>query len=374
MTGRLEVVSAGPLATLQDLGRPGWRRWGVPKSGALQPDWLRIANRLVNQPDGAAAIEFFVTGPTLKAAAGPLRLGFAGDFAITLERANGERSAVQPWRSLTLLTGDTVRIGALRTARAGYIAAAGLRLPRVLGSAATYTRAQIGGLHGRALAAGDCLEAGDGSETADRLEAADGPAANPAPMQAAALRAERQLTPPPAPDFSPIRVVPGPQADHFSAAVLAAFFAADYQVSADADRMGLRLQGPALVHRSDAPDKGAEIVSDATVPGSIQVPGNGQPIVLLADGQTAGGYPKIGTVASADLPRLALAAIGSTLRFEAVTVAQAEALARQHEAAVQRLLARIGPLRMDAGIDLDAIYAHNLVSGMIDARDPGDLA
>ena len=172
---------------------------------------------------------------------------------------------------------------------------------------------------------------------------------------------------PPTALTGPIRVVPGPQADYFSEATLAAFFAGSYRVSAEADRMGVRLQGPALVHRSD---KGAEIVSDATVPGSIQVPGNGLPIVLLADGQTVGGYPKIGTVASADLGRLATAPVGAELRFEAVTVAQAETLARAHEAEVRAWLAAIELLALDGDIDLHAIYGNNLVSGIIDAQHP----
>ena len=131
--------------------------------------------------------------------------------------------------------------------------------------------------------------------------------------------------------------------------------------------MGLRLQGPALAHRAE---KGNEIVSDATVPGSVQVPGNGLPIVLLADGQTAGGYPKIGTVTSADLARLALAPIGSSVRFAPVGVAEAEAAARAAEAELRALLATVRTLALDGDIDLDAIYAVNLVSGMIDALDP----
>ena len=148
---------------------------------------------------------------------------------------------------------------------------------------------------------------------------------------------------------------------------MAAFLQTPFRISRDADRMGLRLEGTPLQHR---PDKGAEIVSDAAVPGSIQVPGNGLPIVLLADGQTVGGYPKIGTVASADLGRLATAPIGAELRFEAVTVAQAEAAARAHEAALQQLLRSIEPLLTDGDIDLDAIYRSNLVSGIIDAQHP----
>lgn len=345
MTATLEIVSPGALATIQDLGRLGWRRLGVPRAGALDPALLRIANALVGNADGAAAIEFFVAGPTLKAVDEPVQLGLAGNFPVTLQRANGERKQLDAWRSVTLQPGESLRIGAPRAARGGIVAVRGLSVPAVLGSAATYTRARLGGLGGRALQAGDKL-------TAAALPLHDGTAT-----------LDRHVPRPPAADRSTIRVVPGPQADHFDATALAAFFAAEYQVSADADRMGVRLQGPALVHNA----RGAEVVSDATVPGSIQVPGNGQPIVLLADGQTAGGYAKIATVISADLPRLALAPVGALLRFEAVNVVQAETLAREREAELRRLLATIEPLRMDGDIDLHAIYAAELVSGMIDA-------
>ncbi len=345
MITALEVVSPGALATIQDLGRSGWRRFGVPRAGALDPALLHIANVLVGNPADAAAIEFFVAGPTLKAVGAPVRLGLAGDFPVTLLNQQGERKQIDAWRSVTLQPGDTLRIGSPRTARGGIVAVRGLCVPTVLGSAATYTRARLGGLDGRALAAGDKLAL--------------------APLQDRAATLERRLPRPPVADRSPIRVVPGPQADHFDADARAAFFAADYRVSADADRMGVRLQGQALVHNA----KGAEIVSDATVPGSIQVPGNGQPIVLLADGQTAGGYPKIATVISADLPRLALAPVGASIRFAAVTVADAEIIARERAAVLRRLLATVEPLAMDGDIDLNAIYAANLVSGMIDALD-----
>ena len=310
----LEVVSPGALATLQDLGRSGWRRLGVPRCGALDPALLRIANVLAGNEEGAVAIEFFVAGPTLKAVNEALQLGFAGDCLLTLVRVDGGRSTMQSWRSLTLMPGDSVRVGAPRSARAAYVAVAGLQVAPVLGSASTYTRAQLGGHGGRALCAGDKLNV---------LSAA---------VKEGAPALQRLLRQPPLVSRAAIRVVPGPQADYFDAATLQAFFATPYQVSAEADRMGVRLLGPALRHRAD---KGSDIVSDATVPGAIQVPGNGQPIVLLADGQTAGGYPKIGTVISADLPRLALAPIHSVLHFEAVTVAQAEAIARTHEATLR---------------------------------------
>lgn len=347
MSAVLEIVHPGALATIQDLGRTGWRRFGVPRAGALDPALLRIANVLVGNPEGAAAIEFFVAGPTLKAVDAPVQLGIAGDCPLTLQRANGERKQLDAWRSVTLLPGDTLRIGAPHASRAGVVAVRGLSIPAVLGSAATYTRARLGGWCGRALAAGDPL------------------AVAAPPLHEGAVPSERRLPRPRAAAHGAIRVVPGPQADHFDAATLEAFFAADYRVSADADRMGVRLQGPALVHNA----RGSEIVSDATVPGSIQVPGNGLPIVLLADGQTAGGYPKIATVISADLPRLALAPVGTAIRFAAVTVAQAEAIACDAEADLRRLLATIEPLALDGDIDLQAIYAANLVSGMIDALD-----
>jgi 5-oxoprolinase (ATP-hydrolysing) subunit C len=346
MTASIEISAPGALAMVQDLGRIGWRRFGVPRAGALDPAWLRIANALAGNAEDAPAIEFFVAGPTLKALDAPVQLAFAGDFPLTLTRASG-RTMLESWRSVTLLPGDTLRVGQPRSGRVGYVAAAGLTVAPVLGSASTYARARLGGFNGRALVAGD------------RLQVAAVPAPGPH-----SIAPERVLRAPPATAAGSIRVVLGPQDDFFDAATLAAFVAAEYRVSRDADRMGVRLEGPALKHR---PDKGAEIVSDATVPGSIQVPGNGLPIVLLADGQTAGGYPKIATVVSADLPRLATAAVGASIRFEAVSVAQAEELACGREVEVRLQLAAIVPLTLFEGIDLDAIYGANLVSGMIDA-------
>lgn len=351
MSAAIEVTAPGVLATIQDLGRSGWRRFGVPRAGALDAGLLRIANRLAGNDQAAPGIEFFIAGPSFKALDATVRLAFAGDFTLMLQRG-GERSVLESWRSVTLQPGDSLRIGAPRAGRVGYVAIGGLAVPAVLGSASTYTRARLGGLQGRALAAGDRLQV----------------AAVPQPPPGATAP-ESVLKAPPVMSDAPIRVVPGPQDDHFDAATFGRFFGAEYRVSRDADRMGMRLEGPALQHR---PDKGAEIVSDATVPGSIQVPGNGLPIVLLADGQTAGGYPKIATVISADLARLACAAVGAVLRFAAVSVAQAEALAHEREAELQRCLAAIEPLTLVDGIDLEAIYANNLISAMIDALHPAD--
>ena len=155
--------------------------------------------------------------------------------------------------------------------------------------------------------------------------------------------------------------LPGPQADHFSAAALEALVGGDYRVTTEADRMGIRLEGARLEHTA-----AAEIVSDATVPGSIQVPGAGQPIVLLADAQTAGGYPKIATVIGADLGRLAALRPGQMLRFATVTAAEGAQIARAAEAETRALIAAIRPLPAD-GIDLVALYTGNLVDGVVHA-------
>jgi allophanate hydrolase len=316
----VEVVSPGVLASLQDLGRHGYRRYGVPRSGALEPAWLRIANALAGAPGGAAAIEAFLLGPTLRANGGPVRIGLAGDVSAELERG-GERRPIGSWRSVTLRPGDTLRVGPSRPARAAYVAVAGLEVEAVLGSASAFLRGGFAGLAGRPLRAGDVLRAAP-------------PPAGP----------ERALPQPPARPSGPFRAVPGPQDDRFAGDALANLLGEEWKVTNASDRMGARLDGPRLAHRTPS---ASEIVSDAIVPGAIQVPGSGQPIVLLADCQTIGGYAKIATVASADLPRLAVLPPGARLRFARATVEEAEAAARAREAEVRALLASIRPLPPD---------------------------
>jgi 5-oxoprolinase (ATP-hydrolysing) subunit C len=333
----LEVLAPGAYASLQDAGRRGYRRVGVPWAGVLDPRAMRIANALVGNPDGAPVIEGFDGGLQLAARGGPVRVAVAADAVLEHEHA-GERRSVGAWRSLTLADGDVLRVRRIDAGRVVVVAVEGLAVPRVLGSASTYARAALGGVDGRALAAGTRLPAG----VAER-------------------RPEKMLRDPPRRPTGPIRIVAGPQADHFDTATLAAFAAADYRVTAEADRMGVRLEGPALRHLGPP-----EIISDATVPGSIQVPGKGQPIVLLADAQTAGGYPKIATVIGADLPRLATSRPGQTLRFTFVDASAAEGLARAAEAETRALLARLGPL-LEGGVDETALYAANLVSGVVHA-------
>jgi allophanate hydrolase len=338
---RIEVVSPGAYASVQDAGRRGFRRVGVPWSGVLDARLMRIANALVGNDAGAPVIECFDGGLQLAARDGAVRLAVAGDAVLEHDGA-GQRRTVAAWRSLTLCAGDLLRVRRLAPGRLAVVAIEGLSLPRVLGSASTFARAALGGLDGRALRAGARL-----------------------PAAPARPRREQTLALPPRPASGPIRLIAGPQADHFSAATLAALVDADYRVGADADRMGVRLEGPPLAHRGPA-----EIVSDATVPGAIQVPGNGQLIVLLNDAQTAGGYPKIATVIGADLPRVAACPPGQVLRFAWVGATQGEQLARAAEAELQALLSSLRPV-LDGGVDLAALYGSNLVSGVVDMQAPG---
>jgi allophanate hydrolase len=216
----------------------------------------------------------------------------------------------------------------------------GIDLAPQLGSASTYVRGRMGGINGLTLKAGDSV-----------------PLRQPAAME----RPERMLAQP----FDlaleqPVRVMLGPQADFFSEAAIEQFLSAEYVVSAQSDRMGFRLEGVPLAH-----EKGYNIVSDGIVTGSIQVPGSGQPIVLLADAQTTGGYPKIATVISTDIPVLGRRRPGRKVRFAAVGLAEAQALRRDQEAFLRRCTASLRVADSAAVIDVAALYTESLISGVV---------
>lgn len=336
MNAALVVVQPGLHTTVQDGGRIGAQAFGVPVSGALDPDQLRLANALVGNAAGEAALEILHVGPVLEVATGSVRVALAA-FDGALETGDGR--TVPAWRGVTLKEGDRLRVVASRAAACAYLAVeGGFDLAPVLGSRSTYTRGGFGGFRGRALATGDRL---------------------PLRRDRASERGDLRLPDPPAPGAGPLRVVLGPQDDRFTAEAVATFFASDYAVGPAADRMGLRLDGPALAHRG-----GHDIVSDGTAWGAIQVPGDGRPVLLLVDRQTTGGYPKIGAVCTADLPRAGRLKPGDRVRFAAVGVEEAQALRRAHEAGLKRLLAGMVPAD-ERVVDLEALYSANLVSGAI---------
>jgi allophanate hydrolase len=290
----LLIRQAGPMLTVQDLGRVGMLHLGVSGSGPMDAASMRIANRLVGNDEGRAVLEFAHVGGHFEVFE-PVRFAVTGgavEITVDGERRDG-------WESFPLLPGQLLKIGALRDAVWGYLAfSGGLDTPPVLGARSTHLRTGIGGFEGRRIAAGDRLPLGTGEA---------------APLMA--------LTRPFRRPIGPVRVVKGPQGDHFDAAAWGDFLGTGFTISASRDRMAQMLEGPAICAVG-----GHDIVSDGTVGGSIQVPSSGRPIVLMAERQTTGGYPKIATVASVDLPRLAQAMTGSSLRFKLISQDEAEEL------------------------------------------------
>jgi biotin-dependent carboxylase-like uncharacterized protein len=349
MTAALRVLSPGLMTTVQDLGRLGYQHLGVPVSGALDPIGLRAANLLVGNAPGTAALEIAYQGPALAVEADSIRIALAGGRApaeVVSQDGDGGSERLPLLESARLRRGQVVRIGALAGSAVLYLAVeGGFDIAPVLGSRSTYTRAAIGGIEGRALKAGDAI---------------------PLKLAAAPEREERLL---PSLDLAPpkrFRVILGPQDDYFTEAGIAALLNSTYTVTPASDRMGMRLAGTVIAHA-----KGYNIVSDGIAPGSIQVPGNGLPIVLLADRQTTGGYPKIATVISADMPALGRLVPGSKVAFEAVDIEAAEAAARQLAADLAAMPDRIVPARRGSVVDAVKLMGENLVSGMVDARDGG---
>ncbi len=342
--GTLKIRDPGPVTTVQDAGRLTARRWGVPVAGTLVPDWLFLANALVGNGEEAAGLEFWLTGPRFTVETDAVLLAVGGPAEMKVEGAEGARS-VPPWTATRAERGDKVGVGRVGSGTTAVLAVSGgIDTRPVLGSRATYTRAALGGLDGRALRPGDDLPLGT-QGSAEPLALSD----------------------PPIDQDDPIRVVLGPQDDHFQPEALEAFLNGQYTVTDMVDRMGMRLDGPALAHR--VPEL-AQIASDGSVPGAVQVPGNGQPIVLLADAQTVGGYPKIATVISADLPRLARLAPGEMVRFVAVGVSEAEEHYRRKIASLRALMKQAKPTWLASGLDLRCLYAANLISGMVDMTRP----
>jgi biotin-dependent carboxylase-like uncharacterized protein len=332
--GRLHILAGGLATTIQDLGRYGFQRLGVAPAGALDAQALRLANALVGNMPGEAGLEILLLGPRFRVEQAAVRLALVG--AETGLIIDGRRHP--PNGSVTVTPGAEITIPAF-PGRASAILAigGGLDLTPVMGSRSTDRRAGFGELEGRALKTGDVL-----------------------PLRAPAPTGPERWSPPLVDPTGPIRIVLGPQAEHFTDAAVATFLGETYTVSPESDRMGLRLAGPALAHRA-----GPDIVSDGIVTGAIQVPGNGQPIILLPDRQTTGGYAKIGCVISADLPRLGRRRPGDDLRFEAVDVETAVVLRRDTEAEFQALLGQVRDMSPDT--DSEALLGINLIGGVVSA-------
>ena len=298
----IQVLEPGFFTTLQDLGRPGFGHLGVPTAGAADSFSLRVANHLVGNPDAAAALEMTSQGATLAFDA-PAYVALTGaEVDATLD---GQPLPMH--QTIAVPAGAVLRSGRIRTGLRCYLAVAGgIVVPKVMGSASADT---LAGLGPPALTAGMQLETGA-----------------PAQITGFYLRA-----PPRYGDSATLRIMPGPQEDWFDAAAPGQLLESEYRVLPQSDRSGLRLEGKIL-----ARNRREELKSMGVVAGSVQVPGSGQPIVLLANHGATGGYPVIANVISADLPVLGQLAAGARLRFAPLNRAEALALLRAQEERLER--------------------------------------
>lgn len=291
----LKIISPGLFTTVQDRGRFGFQQFGVPPCGILDRWAGNLANLLVGNDHGVAVLEFTFMGGQMEAM-GEFNLAMTGaDMGLTI---NGKRC--DNWASHGVRTGDMICLGPVDKGCRTYLAlTGGIDVPEVMGSRSTYLGASMGGYEGRMLAAGDVIKRGPG-------KALDIP-----------LKIPHDLIPQYGSRIV-LRAVPGPQDGYFDRG-MDIFFNSSFTVTDKANRMGYRLQGPVVHRKKDMPKS---IISEPSLPGGVQIPEDGQPIVLLAE-QTVGGYAKIATVISSDLDRLAQAIPGNRVRFEAVTLEQA---------------------------------------------------
>ena len=310
----LEIVSPGMLTSVQDLGRRGYQRFGIPVSGAMDTPALRFANILVGNRESAAGLEATVMGPTLR---------FLVDTTIALAGADLGASldgvSIPTWRSIPVPAGSALSFQGPKDGIRGYIAVAGgIDVPVLMGSRSSYLKGAFGGFEGRALAAGDVLKT-----LPSRI--------------ATGKNLPFELTPAEYGHNHLLRVVLGPQDDVFLPEAIETFTSSEYDIGAQSDRMGYRLEGPSLKHTN-----GADIISDATTLGSVQVPGDGNPIVLLADRGTTGGYTKIATVIGPDLSFLVQAMPGDKVRFSPVTFDESRSILLEQESFISDVKKAVG--------------------------------
>jgi biotin-dependent carboxylase-like uncharacterized protein len=297
------VEAPGLLTSVQDLGRYGFGAIGVSPAGAADPLSLRLGNRLVGNPENAASLEMTLLGGAFVFPQGAIVALVGSDFGASVdgrEVANGESCEVR--------AGQTLRLGASRLGARCYLCVAGgIAVPAFLGSASTHVLSHLGGFDGRPLKKGDLLPIGE--------------SAVPFRKRVIASRVREYLA-----SRDVLRVTPGPQAEWFSEQSLRTFYSTAYRISEQANRMGLRLEGAALVAEATRP-----MITEGVSLGAIQVPASGLPIILFVDQQTTGGYPKIANVISADIHRVGQLRPRDEIRFEQVGFDEARALLLEQE-------------------------------------------
>lgn len=295
----IRILKGGMMTTVQDLGRTGYQSQGFSVAGVMDVRSFKIANLLLDNPENEAVLEFTLIGPTLEFTSATIIAITGGDFQPTI---NGEPAPM--YTAIYMNKGDILKLGSARTGSRGYIAFSSyLDIPVVMGSRCTNMKSGIGGFKGRKLQAGDYMN----------------------------FRIKRRYLPfflsrkldldEFDQDEAELRVVLGPQDNVFSKQGIETFLNNEYIVTSDFDRMGCRLEGPFIASKNTS-----DIISDGIAFGSIQVPSHGKPIILLSDRQTTGGYAKIATVASVDIPKLVQRKTDHKIRFKPITVQEAQKL------------------------------------------------
>lgn len=316
----IKVLKAGLLSSIQDLGRRGYQKYGIIVNGAMDTYSLRMANILVNNEEDESVLEITLIGPDLQFTRNTLFAITGGDLSPTI---NGK--PVPLWKPVYVSQGSILKFGACKTGCRAYLAVAGgYDIPKVMGSKSTYLRAGIGGYQGRALQSGDVLPLRLDDEWHTEIKSSN-------IFIAPAWSLGRHHIPNCTNNIT-VRITPGNQFEQFTSTSKENFLNSSFLITTQSDRMGYRLSGPAL-----SLEKPLEMISEAVSFGTVQVPPDGNPIILLADRQTAGGYPKIAQVAMVDLPIVAQARPGSKLRFQQITLTEAEKLFVEQEHAIKIL-------------------------------------
>ena len=315
----IKILDAGLLTTVQDLGRYGFQRYGVSASGVMDEYSAKIANKLVGNKVGEAVLETTLKGVQIEFLQNTAVAITGGNCDVTL---NGTK--IELWQSYLVNRGDILKMGICRSGLRNYLAfAGGIDVPIIMNSKSTNLKAKVGGFNGRKLMTGDVLSVGVGS-----LETP--------------LTLNKYYIPTYSKDIK-VGVILGQQDDHFTEAGIKTFLNETYTVTQESDRMGIRLSsvsGATIEHKN-----GADIISDGITFGAIQVPGSGQPIVMMADRQTTGGYTKIGNVISSDLAKLAQATPGTKVKFVEYTLEQAVQAIKNNDIIINNQNSYVSPIK-----------------------------
>lgn len=336
MAAVFEVLSPGFLTTVQDRGRLKYRRIGMPTAGALDQYSFRIANMLVGNNHESACLETTYNGPTLKVLQNTV-IALTG--ALCNATINGEPMA--QWKAIKVHSGDIISIGqALNGVRSYFSVAGGIDVPLLMESRSTFLRGKIGGMQGRTLKTGDEIKAFMSSLNLETC-------------------CSNAIPEPYKPTWSSditLRVILGPQDNHFSENGLATFFNSTYTITEESDRMGYRLHGDEIAYINE---KAGQIISDPIPLGAVQIPPSGQPIIMLMDAQTTGGYPKIATICTTDLRLIAQGKPGDKVHFTAISSGEAVKSLKEQE----QKIAMLGTIMKNHPQE-NGQYFHVVVNGL----------